>query len=333
MHFPYPVAVCDVGGTNCRISIQDAPGANLRALPHQLTADHEGLGEAIEAATAEHATKPKSVIACGAGPVDGRRLKLTNAPWVMDGPEIAAMLDLKDGLLLNDFEAQALSLPSLEADWVETIGPALDPGPGPQVILGPGTGLGIAALVDAEGKFTPVSSEACHIGFAPVTAEERKLWPHLEKAHGRITTESVLSGAGLERLHRARLAAAGEDPPSDVKAADITAEALKDHEGPEAATIACYWGLIARFAGDIAITFMATGGVTLAGGILPRIFDLVDAKAFRAAFEDKAPVAALARRIPTRLVTKSDSVLGGMAALAADPDRFLLDYAARRWRG
>ena len=273
------------------------------------------------------------MIACGAGPVDGRRLKLTNAAWVMYGPEIATKLALADGLLLNDFEAQALSLPSLEPDWVKVIGPEMQAGPGPQVILGPGTGLGIAALVDAEGKFTPVSSEACHIGFAPVTAEEQKLWPHLERAHGRITTESVLSGAGLERLHRARLAVLDEQPAPGAKAADITAAALRNHKGPEAATIACYWRLVARFAGDIAITFMATGGVTLAGGILPRIVDLLDAGVFRAAFEDKAPVASLARRIPTRLITHADSVLGGMAALAADPDRFLLDYAARRWRG
>ena len=333
MQFPYPVAVCDVGGTNCRISIQDAAGAPLRPLPHQLTADHPGLGEAIQAAAAGVSVKPRSVVACGAGPVDGRRLKLTNAPWVMDGPEIAEMLKLDDGLLLNDFEAQALSLPAIEPDWVTTIGPKLEPGPGPQVILGPGTGLGIAALVDAEGKYTPVSSEACHIGFAPETAEEQALWPHLEKAHGRITTESVLSGAGLERLHRARLAAAGEAAPSGLHAADITAAALAHHDGPEAATVACYWRLVGRFAGDIAITFMATGGVTLAGGILPRIVGLVDAEAFRAAFEDKAPVAALAKRIGTRLITHTDSVLGGMAALAADPDRFLLDYAARRWRG
>lgn len=333
MLFPYPVAVCDVGGTNCRISIQDGPDRPLRHLPHQLTGDFPGLGEAIAAATAGEAVKPRSVIACGAGPVDGRRLKLTNAPWVMDGPAVAAMLGLADGLLLNDFEAQALSLPSLRPDWVRRIGPELPAGPGPRVILGPGTGLGIAALLAVEGRFVPVSSEASHAGFGPGTPEEEAFWPHLERAHGRITSESVLSGVGLERVHRARLAVKGAPGAPHVAAADITATALSARGGEEAATVRCYLRLVARFAGDIAVTFMATGGVTLAGGILPRIAELIDDTDFRAAFDDKAPVAALARRIGTGLVTHTDSVLGGMAALAADPERFVLDYAARRWRG
>ncbi len=99
-----------------------------------------------------------------------------------------------------------------------------------------------------------------------------------------------------------------------------------------AATVAVYWKLIGRFAGDIAITFKSTGGVTLAGGILPRIVDLVDQVAFRAAFEAKAPVAGLAHRIPTRLIVKADSVLGGMAAIAAEPSRYVIDYATRQWR-
>ena len=333
MLFPYPVAVCDVGGTNCRISIQDGPDAPLRHLPHQLTGDFPGLGEAVAAATAHDHVKPRSVIACGAGPVDGRHLKLTNAPWVMDGPAIAAMLNLSDGLLLNDFEAQALSLPSIEPGWVRLIGPDIPAGPGPRVILGPGTGLGIAALVETEGRFVPVSSEACHAGFGPATPEEEAFWPYLDRAHGRITSECVLSGVGLARLHHARLAVKGAPGAPHTTAADITTTALASPKGEEAATVRCYLRLVARFAGDIAISFMATGGVTLAGGILPRIVPLLDDAEFRAAFEDKAPVSSLAQRIGTRLITHADSVLGGMAALAAHPEKFVLDYEARRWRG
>ena len=123
-------------------------------------------------------------------------------------------------------------------------------------------------------------------------------------------------------------------PPSSptIRAADITGTASSAPTGQEAATVAAYWRLIGRFAGDMAITFKATGGVTLAGGVLPRIVGLVDPAAFRAAFEAKAPVAALARRISTRLIVQADSVLGGMAALAADPERYVLDYTARGWK-
>ena len=332
MLFPYPVAVCDVGGTNCRISIQDGPDEPLRPLPHLLTGDFPGLAEAIEAATAQGGGKPRSVIACGAGPVDGRHLKLTNAPWVLDGPVMSAMLRLENGLLLNDFEAQALSLPAILPAWVRIIGPDLSVDSGPQAILGPGTGLGIACLVQSEGRHVALASEACHVAFAPETPEEEALWPHLERAHGRITTESVLSGIGLVRLHRARLAVKGSPASPGTTAADVVSTAIAAPDSEAAATVALYWTLVGRFAGDIAITFKATGGVTLAGGILPRIADLVDPIAFRAAFEAKAPVAGLARRIPTRLIVHSDSVLGGMAALAADPSRYLLDYAGRQWR-
>ena len=331
MIFPGPVTVCDVGGTNCRISVLDTPDAPLRPLGNFKTADFSGLDTAIMAATADHRTRPRSVIACGAGPVEGGRvLKLTNAPWIMDGPRIAAALGLDAGLLLNDFEAQALSLPALAPEWLHAIGSANIEPLGPKAILGPGTGLGIGCLIETEGKLVALASEACHIGFAPEGAEQERIWLHLEKAHGRITTESVLSGTGLERLHRARLAADGKAEGS-LHAADITTNALADRASEEAKTVALYWRLIGRFAGDIAITFKSTGGVTLSGGILPRIVELLDPEAFRAAFEDKAPVSRLAQSIPTQIIVHNDSVLGGMAAIAVKPERYSIDYASRAW--
>jgi glucokinase len=328
--FPFPVFVCDTGGTNTRFAVKGDPDAPLGAAVHLRTWDYPGLGEAIEAAAAQLGVKPRSVVACGAGPVDGRMLKLTNAPWLMDGPLVARQIGLSQGLLLNDFEAQALSLPTIPESWARLIGPARFPGSGPQVILGPGTGLGIGALVEAGGRHTPMASEACHIDFGPVGAEEQDVWPQLERAHGRITSESVISGRGLARLHAARLIASGKPNPG-LDSPAIVANGLADRAGEAALTIAMFWRIVARFAGDMGITFVATGGVTLAGGVLPRLVDLLDEGAFRQAFEAKAPVDSLARRIPTRLVTQSDSVLVGMAAIAAAPDRYALDFAARAW--
>jgi len=224
--FPFPALVCDTGGTNVRFALVSEPGGRLSDIVHLQTGDYPGLAEAIEAAVPKLATRPRSIIACGAGPVAGRTLKLTNAPWVMDGPEAARRTGLKQGLLLNDFEAQALSLPTIPEGWERRIGPLKFGPEGPQVILGPGTGLGIAALVEADGRFTPVSSEACHIDFGPVRPEEFEIWPHLERAHGRITSESVISGAGLARVHRARMIAKGApdphvDPPAVTAAAAV----------------------------------------------------------------------------------------------------------------
>ena len=331
MDFPFPVVVCDVGGTNCRVAVKDRPDASVRVVAHLRTADFDGLADAVAHAAGVEGVVPRSVIACGAGPVDGKHLKLTNAAWVIDGPAMASALDLSQGLLLNDFEAQALSLPALRPEWMHGIGPDIPADRGPQAILGPGTGLGIACLVEAGGRYTALASEACHTGFAPETAEEALFWPYLDRAHGRITTESVLSGVGIERLHRARMAALGRPVPFATPA-EVTARALVDRGSDEADTLASYWRLIARFAGDVAITFKATGGVTLAGGILPRVTDLLDPAAFRDAFEAKVPVEALARRIPTRLILNGDSVLEGMGAIAADPDAYALDYDRLAWR-
>jgi glucokinase len=328
--FPFPALVCDTGGTNVRFALVSEPGARLGDIVHLHTGDYPGLAEAIEAAVPKLGARPLSVIACGAGPVVGRTLKLTNAPWVMDGPEAARRAGLKQGLLLNDFEAQALSLPTIPEGWERQIGPLKFGPQGPQVILGPGTGLGVAALVEADGRFTPVSSEACHIDFGPVTPEEFTLWPHLERAHGRVTSESVISGAGLARVHRARIMTKGEpDPHVDPPA--VTAAALADPEGEEATSLKLYWRIVARFAGDMAVTFVATGGVTLSGGVLPRVVKLLDEAEFRQAFEAKAPVDDLAKRIPTRLVTREDAVLVGMAAIASTPDRYGVDYESRGW--
>ena len=236
----------------------------------------------------------------------------------------------KQGLLLNDFEAQALSLPTIPEGWERRIGPLEFGAEGPQVILGPGTGLGVAALVEADGRFTPVSSEACHIDFGPVHPEEFELWPHLERAHGRITSESVISGAGLARVHRARMMAKGAPDPHVDPPAVTTAAAARPQRrrgGESAALLAYRCALRRRYGGDL----RGDRRVTLSGGVLPRVVDFLDEAAFRQAFEAKAPVDELAKRIPTRLVTREDAVLVGMAAIASTPDRYGIDYASRAW--
>ena len=113
--------------------------------------------------------------------------------------------------------------------------------------------------------------------------------------------------------------------------ASVVAAASANPAGEEAASLKLYWRIVARFAGDMGVAFVATGGVTLAGGVLPRIVAFLDDAVFRRAFEAKAPVDGLARRIPTRLVTRADAVLVGMAAIAAAPQLYAIDYGVRAW--
>ena len=182
-----------------------------------------------------------------------------------------------------------------------------------------------------DGRYVPVPSEACHIGFGPVEEDELAFWPFLERARGRVTTESVISGPGLVRVHKARAAAGGQGR-LEVTEQPSSSARWRMHRATRRRPAAALSGWLRRFAGDIAITFLATGGVTLAGGILPRIRGLIDAVEFRRVFEAKAPVDALARWIGTRLVIEPDAVLAGMAAFGAAPGIYGIDYEKRLWQ-
>ena len=328
--FPLPLVVADVGGTNVRLAAVDAPGAALRPLGNLRTADFPGPAQAIHSVAAG-LSAPRSVVLCGAGPIDGRRCQLTNAAWTIDGDALASDLSLDQGLLLNDFEAQALSLPAIPPDGLMTIGPDLPPGKGPRLVLGPGTGLGVGALVSAAGRHVPVPSEGGHVDLAFGTAEEARALAVADPVMGRLTGEAILSGSGLARLHQARCRVHGR-PDGGLDAAGVVKAALADPAGHEAGTIRMFLAILARYAGDMAITFAATGGVFLAGGILPRIRSLIDPAAFRAAFEAKAPVEWLPKAIATRLIVSPDAVLHGMAAIALNPADYVLDYEGRCWR-
>lgn len=330
--FPHPVLVGDIGGTNARFALVRDAGSELQHLPPQKTADHADIEAAMEAALLAGTERPRSVLLCGAGPVEhGRHIALTNARWVIDGLSLRERFGLAQGLLLNDFEAQALALSALPAAATLALTPDLPAAEGPRVILGPGTGLGVGALIEARGAFMALPSEGGHVDFGPAAPDEEALWPHVERSHGRITAECLLSGPGLARLHSARRAAHGL-PPDGADGPAIVARALSGEAPGARDTIALFLRLLARFAGDVAITFGASGGVYLSGGILPRLVPLLDAAAFRATFGAKAPVDALAGAIPIRLVVAPDAALFGLAAIAARPDRYLIDWPARLWR-
>lgn len=303
----------------------------LPGLPRK-TSSHASFEAALSAAFESFGVKPRALIACAAGPVSGRSIKLTNAAWSIDGVAVASDLGLDQGLLLNDFEAQALALPALEAGWTTQIGPPREPSSGVKLVIGVGTGLGAAALVNVEGRHLALASEAGHVEFAPVGSVEAAIWPHIDiSAHGRVSAETLLSGQGLVRLHQARCAAASAAPPALDEVA-LVEQALTHPDGPEAATLRLVWMLTARFAGDLALNLLATGGVIFSGGVLPRLAAFLEPAAFRARFEDKAPFVEMMRRISTSLVIASDSVLPGMAAIAAAPANYVIDYGSRAWR-
>ena len=330
--FAYPVALCDIGGTNVRLTELVEPGAALGAVAHAHTDQYEGLAGAVDALSASFSRKPRSLVVCAAGPVEGRRVKLTNARWTIDGPQIAGALGLDQGLLLNDFEAQAIMLPTLGGAGTIPIGDAEVPG-GEQtrLVLGPGTGLGVGLLLPWQGRLMPVMTEAGHMDFAPASPFEFDLWTVLHRTLTRVTGESLLSGPGTVRLYKAICELEGFTPTAH-DGAEITRIAHEQPDGVEARTQRIFWTLVARYAGSLALGMLAKGGVALSGGILKKITAFLDAAEFRRAFDAQEPLGALVAKIPVTLVIDEGCVQNGLAELAAEPGRFMIDYKARLWR-
>jgi glucokinase len=327
--FAYPVLVADIGGTNCRLSLVAAAGAAHQPLARIGTGLQPTPEAALEEVLKTLSQRPRSAILAVAGPLDGRGAQLTNANWHFDGPEIARALNLEQGLLVNDFEALSASLAVLRPSDVTTLVSGQPEPEGLRLVLGPGTGFGAAALVMKTGQGVLVPTEAGHIGIGPEDPTEHKIWPALAEGLPRVTVEGLLSGDGLVRFHRAVAAEAGMLEP-DISAADVTTLAL---DGDPAALMAvvCFWRLLARVAGDLALAFKATGGVYVAGGIVPRLLPLADLRTIHAVFCGKPPMEDLAARFALHVITAHDAAEQGLAAIAAAPARFGLDDPARLW--
>lgn len=329
---PYPVLVADIGGTNARFGILSDTHAELKEFETAKTADFSGLEDAIEAmVTSKTASMPKSAVLALAGPIIGDEVPLTNCDWVIRPKALMQTFGLEEVVLVNDFEAQSLALPSLQASDLEIIGDEQMPQSGTKVVVGPGTGLGAAGMVHAGSIWVPVPGEGGHIDLGPVTEDEFDLWPHFQKEHGRISGEALLCGRGLVRLYNGvaswRGAATIHDSPSSITSAALSS---KDAIAEEALSVFCR--LLGRVAGNLALAFMAKGGVYLAGGISQKIAGFLATSEFRSEFIAKAPHEELMQAMSTAVIVHEKPALLGLAAYARTPHFFGLDVEGRCWR-
>lgn len=327
--FPGPVLIADIGGTNCRLSLLSQAGGVPEPLARIATGAHPTPEAALESVLSTLHTRPRSAILAVAGPLDGRTAQLTNANWHFDGPKLARALGLEQGLLINDFEGLAAYLAVLREEDTVTLVPGKPEPAGPRLVLGPGTGFGAAALLTRGKTGMLVPTECGHIGIGPEDPTETRLWPALADGLPRVTIEALLRGDGLVRFHRAVVRESGLAEP-DISAADVTTLALDGNPAALMAVI-CFWRLLARVAGDLALAYKATGGVYLAGGIAPRILPLADKATIHAVFSAKPPVEDLAARFALHVITSDAAAEHGIAAIATAPERFGLDDPARLW--
>lgn len=310
----YVGLVGDIGGTHARFALVDDKG-HIRHPRTFMAREYGGIQEVIAEyieTTAGKRRPPRAVIAA-AGPVLDGEIEFTNLDWLVSEGDLVAHFEFEAVRLINDFAAQALACPLLEADDLRSLGPAGKRGAhgAPCVVLGAGTGLGMAGIARNERGDVAVASEGGHTAFAPLDDVEVEIWKRLHAKYGRVSNERILSGAGMFDLYLALADIRGERAPLQDQT-EVMAHGL---DGDELAgdTLDRFAAILGSVAGDLALTYGARGGVFVAGGIAPRMADRLAAGPFRQRFEDKGRMADFVRDIPTQLVVHPYPAIVGAA--------------------
>jgi glucokinase len=312
--------VGDIGGTNARFATCAAPGAPLGAVATYPVKDFGSLEEAVRRyVTEQGGAKPVQAAIGIANPVTGDQVKMTNHNWSFSIDAMRRALGLDRLLVLNDFQALALSLPGLAPDTLEQVGGTAPVAGRPLALIGPGTGLGVAGLVWCpDGRPQALDGEGGHVTLPAETDEELQVAALLRTRFGHASAERAVSGQGLENLHEALDALHGWKQPR-ATAAEITRRALDGSDPACAHVVQMFCALLGCVAGNLALTLGARGGVYLGGGIVPRLGPLFAASPFRERFEAKGRMAEYLRPIPVYVIKAevSPALVGALRALEA----------------
>lgn len=324
------ILVGDVGGTKTLLEIGELTAG--RWVPvhsaRYAAADHPDLDAVLrrfllECDTRSIAQGSISRACLGvAGPAANNRAQLTNLPWVIDGEAISASLGIPAVSIVNDFAAAASGTLLLAQPDLAVLQAGEPLAQAPRLVIGAGTGLGVAYMVWSGGDYRVVSGEGGHAGFSPATLEQNELWRDLFARQGRVIAEDVVSGPGLTRIHDHILRRQGGTlAESGAAPADIVNGALVSGD-PHCLRaldlfIECY-GEVVR---NHALAILARGGVYIAGGIAPKILSRLVNGRFLAAFNAGGAHAATLRKVPVSVVTNERLGLLGAALIAARTDR------------
>ncbi len=302
-----PFLAADVGGTHARVALVRASGDGDRGLEMLVCrrfdcADFAGLAELLRAFIDGHAEFPvrHCVLAC-AGQVMGDEVLNDNLAWPIHVSRLRSALAFDDVAVLNDFEALAYALDGMPAHAGRLLcGPDIQPN-GPTLVIGPGTGLGAAVRLPAGDGAMVLTTEAGQMDFAPNTLREREILACLAPRGGYVAYERVVSGPGLLNVYTILCRLHGVTPrlatPEAVSSAAVTSD---DAQALEAVQIFC--ATLGSFVGDLAMAFMASGGVHLAGGFLYSMFGLLRRSAFEERFLHGRSVRAFLTRVPVRVM-------------------------------
>ena len=237
-----------------------------------------------------------------AGVVLGNKVKMTHRPITVDGDAIGERFLIPKVRVANDLAAAARAIDKLTSrDLVTIQDGGSEPGQ-PRVVLGVGTGLGIAYLVPDDNGYREIPGEGGHLGFAPGSVQQMQLWQSIFARHGRVEAEDIVSGSGIVNI----LSFLGTSPAEPVTA---------DHLVENPAALDLFSECLGNVAGDHALAVMARGGVYLMGGVITRVHSRLNAQRFSEAFCAKGVHSAAMMKIPVKAVTSERVALLGAAKL------------------
>ncbi|GAB3333056.1 glucokinase [Marilutibacter aestuarii] len=311
-----PLIAADVGGTHARLALVDAsrgaPQVELHGYRRYSCADYPSLAAILSDFIAEQGleTRPEAAIAI-AGLLVGDTLVHANLPWSVSVSGTAADAELAGLRLINDFEAMAWAVPSINLRQARRIcGPEIAVQPGPAMMIGPGTGFGAALRVPGDPPVV-VATEAGHAALSVRDPRELQVLSVLMKRWSHVGNERVLSGPGLVNAYEALCEIEGIEPRLDTPAR-ITHAAQTGDDPLAAEALSMFCSILASVAGDLALTFGAKS-VYLAGGIPAQIADFLLAGDFASRFVDKGVMSEVLARVPVYLVEHGQLGLLGAA--------------------
>lgn len=317
----------DIGGTHTRLAFLEEKDGRLPMVAEETFPSREfaSLESVLRRFLASHPLP----IACAsfgiAGPVRNGRCDATNIPWVVDSRLVAREIGLKSVGLINDLEANAWGIAVLEAKDFVVLNQGTSDASGNAAIISAGTGLGEAGLYWDGKHHRPFATEGGHSDFAPRNHLEVELLEYLLKQFQRVSFERVVSGPGLLNIYRFLRDSGRSEEPSwlgeEMRTEDpgavISRAALNGTSELCAQALGLFVSVYGAEAGNLALKFLATGGVFLGGGIAPKIVQKLMEPAFLNAFMTKGRMKPLLQATPVRVILNDKTALLGAARFAA----------------
>ena len=317
----------DIGGTNARLAFFDWQNGELKLLSEAVfpSREHRNLDEIVTRFVELQGIRPQSACFGVAGPVQNGRVETSNLPWIVEASRLARELQLPCALLMNDLEANAWGIPSLNQADLITLNQVKGTPSGNQAVIAAGTGLGEAGLYWDGTKYYVFACEGGHCDFAPRDELEVELLRYLMARYGHVSYERIVSGPGLVNVFQfLRDTRRGEEPKwltEEMAQADaapaISRAALSGHSALAERALDLWISIYGAEAGNLALKLKATGGVYLGGGIVPRVLPKLAGPLFMQSFLSKGRLQSLLETIPVRVITNDKAALLGAARRAA----------------